>query len=123
MKSIKLRKAKVTIRGVGIFPIKMNTNYTRVLYLKVDGLDEIIHQIVSKAVTEGLVAEKELSFITFDKKTDMYKAAQPHLTLLKTKTEKQFIDGTEYLRTFAKLNIGRANIADMRLSAIGSFNG
>lgn len=43
MKSIKLRKAKVTIRGVGIFPIKMNTNYTRVLYLKVDGLDEIIH--------------------------------------------------------------------------------
>lgn len=50
MKSIKLRKAKVTLRGVGIFPIKMNTNYTRVLYIKVDGLDEIIHDIVSKAI-------------------------------------------------------------------------
>lgn len=55
MKSIKLRKAKVTLRGVGIFPIKMNTNYTRVLYIKVDGLDEIIHDIVSKAINEGLI--------------------------------------------------------------------
>lgn len=58
MKSIKLRKAKVTLRGVGIFPIKMNTNYTRVLYIKVDGLDEIIHDIVSKAINEGLINEK-----------------------------------------------------------------
>lgn len=43
IKSTKLRKAKVTLRGVGIFPIKINTNYSRVLYIKVDGLDEIIH--------------------------------------------------------------------------------
>lgn len=86
MKSIKLRKAKVTLRGVGIFPIKMNTNYTRVLYIKVDGLDEIIHDIVSKAINEGLINEKELSNIVFDKKTDMYKAQQQHLTLLKTKS-------------------------------------
>lgn len=85
LKSIKLRRAKVTLRGVGIFPIKINTNYTRVLYIKVDGLDEIIHEVVSKAITDGLVTEKELSHITFDKKTDMYRAAQQHLTLLKTK--------------------------------------
>jgi 2'-5' RNA ligase len=58
LKSIKLRKAKVTLRGVGIFPIKINTNYSRVLYVKVDGLDEIIHEIVSKAISEGLVKEK-----------------------------------------------------------------
>jgi 2'-5' RNA ligase len=58
LKSIKLRKAKVTLRGVGIFPIKVNTNYTRVLYIKVDGLDEIIHEIVSKSIIEGLVNEK-----------------------------------------------------------------
>jgi hypothetical protein len=58
LKSVKLRKAKVTLRGVGIFPIKVNTNYTRVLYVKVDGLDEIIHDIVSKAISEGLVTEK-----------------------------------------------------------------
>lgn len=58
LKSIKLRKAKVTLRGVGIFPIKMNTNYTRVLYVKVDGLDDIIHDVVSKAISEGLVIEK-----------------------------------------------------------------
>jgi hypothetical protein len=43
LRASKLRKAKVTMRGVGIFPIKINTNYTRVLYVKVDGLDEIIH--------------------------------------------------------------------------------
>lgn len=55
LKSIKLRKAKVTIRGVGIFPIKVNTNYTRVFYIKVDGLDEIIHEVVSKAISDGLV--------------------------------------------------------------------
>ncbi len=58
IKSIKLRKAKITLRGVGIFPIKINTNYSRVLYIKVDGLDEIIHEIVSKAITDGLVTEK-----------------------------------------------------------------
>jgi hypothetical protein len=43
LRASKLRKAKVTMRGVGIFPIKINTNYTRVLYVKVDGLDEVIH--------------------------------------------------------------------------------
>lgn len=58
LKSIKLRKAKVTMKGVGIFPTKVNTNFTRVLYVKVDGLDEIIHDIVSKAISEGLVNEK-----------------------------------------------------------------
>lgn len=53
----------------------------------------------------------------------MYKAQQQHLTLLKTKSEKEFIDATQYLRTFSKLNLGRVPITDMRLSAIGSFDG
>ena len=122
MRSLKLRKVKVVLRGVGIFPIKLNTNYTRVFYIKVEGLDEIIHEVVSKAVIEGLVNEKQLSFITFDKKTDMYKAGQQHLTLLKTKNEKEFIDATQYLKTFSKLHIRGAAINDIRLSAIGSFD-
>jgi hypothetical protein len=43
---------------------------------------------VSRAISEGLVTEKELSNIAFDKKTDMYRAGQQHLTILKTKNEK-----------------------------------
>jgi hypothetical protein len=66
------------------------------------------------------VAEKELSHITFDKKTDMYRAGQQHITLLKTKNDKEFIDATQYLRMFSKLNQGRLPIHDIRLSAIGS---
>ena len=35
VKGLKLRKARITVRGVGIFPVKPNTNFTRVLYAKV----------------------------------------------------------------------------------------
>lgn len=58
----------------------------------------------------------------FDKKTDMYQAEQ-HLTLLKTKNEKDFIDAGPYLRMFGKLNIGKVPVTDIRLSHIGSFDG
>ena len=122
LKSLKLRKVKVSLRGVGIFPVKVNTNITRSFYVKVDGLDEIIHDIVSKAIIEGLVIEKELSFISFDKKTDMYRSEQQHLSILKTKG-KDLIDATPYLKMFSKLNIGKTGVNDIRLSAIGSFNG
>lgn len=53
----------------------------------------------------------------------MYRAGQQHLTILKTKNEKEFIDATQYLRTFNKLNLGRVGITDIRLSMIGSFDG
>lgn len=78
---------------------------------------------MSKAITEGLVTEKELSNISFDKKTDTYKAGQQHLTILKTKNEKEFIDCTQYLRMFSKLNIGKVPISDIRMSMLGSFDG
>lgn len=113
---------KVTIRGIGIFPVKVNTNYTRVLFIKVDGLDEVIHEVVRKAIEQGLVNEKELSNIFFDKKTDMYRAEQQHLTILKTKG-KDIIDATQYLKTFSKLNVGKVPVTDIRLSMIGSFDG
>jgi hypothetical protein len=58
LRSLKLKKVKATIRGVGIFPVKPNTNITSVFYVKVDGLEEIIHDIVSKAIVEGLITEK-----------------------------------------------------------------
>ena len=52
----------------------------------------------------------------------MYKADQQHLTILKTK-DKDLIDATPYLKMFNKLNIGKTAINDIRLSAIGSFDG
>ena len=55
MQSVKLRKVKITLRGTGIFPVKPNTNFTRVFYIKVGGLDDLIHDIVTKAINEGLV--------------------------------------------------------------------
>jgi hypothetical protein len=53
----------------------------------------------------------------------MYRAGQQHLTILKTKNEKEFIDATQYLRMFNKLNLGRVGISDIRMSMIGSFDG
>lgn len=35
----RLKKTRIAVRGVGIFPAKQNTNFTKVLYLKVDGID------------------------------------------------------------------------------------
>lgn len=106
---------------MGIFPIQTNTNFTRVFFIKVDGLDDLIHDVVQKAITEGLVQENELSHITFDKKKDMYKAEQ-HLTILKTKGE-DIIDATNYLKSLAKLNIPKVTFSDIRMSMIGSFDG
>lgn len=57
LQSLKLRKVKITLRGVGIFPIKLNTNYTKVFYIKVGGVDDLIHEVVQKAVAAGLVEE------------------------------------------------------------------
>lgn len=76
MQSIKLKKVRIVLKGVGIFPVKLNTNITRVFFIKVDGLDDLIHYVVQKAISEGLIKENELkeSFITFDKKRDMYRA-------------------------------------------------
>jgi len=47
---------------------------------------------------------------------------QQHLTILKTKG-KDLIDGTQYLKTFSKLNIGKFPVTDIRLSIIGSYDG
>lgn len=73
LESIKLRKIKITLKGTGIFPVKPNTNFTKVFFIKVGGLDDLIHDIVTKAISNGLITEKELSWIKFDKKTDMYR--------------------------------------------------
>lgn len=51
LQSLKLKKVRLTLRGVGIFPVKPNTNYTKVLYIKVDGLNDIIHDLVQKAIS------------------------------------------------------------------------
>ncbi len=118
---MKLKKVRITLRGVGIFPVKLNTNFTKVFFIKVDGLDDLIHDVVQKAISEGLIKESELSHITFDKKRDMYRAEQ-HLTILKTKGE-DLIDAGMYLKALAKLNIPKVTFADMRLSVIGSFDG
>ena len=74
LQSIKLKKVRIVLKGVGIFPVKLNTNITRVFFIKADGLDDLIHDVVQRAITEGLVKESELSFINFDKKRDMYRA-------------------------------------------------
>jgi hypothetical protein len=55
LKSIKLRKIKISLKGVGIFPVKPNTNFTRVFFAKIMGLDDLIHDVVQKAITEDLV--------------------------------------------------------------------
>lgn len=49
--SLKLKKVRITLRGVGIFPVKPNTNYTKVLYIKVDGLNDLIHDLVQRAIS------------------------------------------------------------------------
>ena len=102
--------------------MKPNTNFTKVFFVKVVGLDDLIHDVVQKAITEGLVTEKELSFIYFDKKTDMYRTEQTHLTILKAKGE-DIIDATMYLKQLAKFTIPRVNFSDIRMSMLGSFDG
>ena len=122
IQSLKLRKVKLVLRGVGIFPAKPNTNFTRVLFIKAGGLDDLIHDLVQRAITEGLVTEQELSHIKFDKKTDMYRCEQTHLTVLKTKGN-DIIDASLYLKQMNKLTIPKANFQDVRMSVIGSFDG
>ena len=117
-----MRKVKLTLRGVGIFPVKPNTNYTKTLYIRLGGLDDLIHDVVQKAISGGLLSEKELSHIHFDKQTDMYKTAQTHVTILKTK-DGDIIDATEYMRQLNKLTILRPHFSDMRMSMLGSFDG
>ena len=58
LSSVKLRKLRLTLKGTGIFPVKPNTNFTRVFYIKVGGLDDLVHDVVQKAITEELVLEK-----------------------------------------------------------------
>ena len=41
------------MKGVDIFPVKKT--YTKVVYLNINGLDDIIDTIVSKAISENLV--------------------------------------------------------------------
>ena len=122
LESIKLRKIKITLKGTGIFPVKPNTNFTKVFFIKVGGLDDLIHDIVTKAISNGLITEKELSWIKFDKKTDMYRTQQAHLTILKTKGG-DIIDATAYLKQMAKLSIPKVQFSDIRLSMIGTFDG
>jgi len=45
---VNYKKAKVFIKGVDIFPVKKT--FTRVLYLNINGLEDIIDTIVSKAI-------------------------------------------------------------------------
>ncbi len=122
LSSLKLKKVRITLRGVGIFPVKPNTNYTKVLYIKVDGLNDLIHDLVQRAITENLISESELEHIYLDKKTDTYKSEQQHLTILKAKG-KDIIDATVYLKNLGKLNIPKPSFSDIRLSMIGSFDG
>ena len=122
LQSLKLRKVKIVIRGVGIFPAKPNTNYTKVFFMKVDGLGDIIHDVVQKSIQEGLVTEKELSHIVFDKKTDMFKVEQQHLTLMKTNNN-DLIDATAYLKQLQKLQVPKVSFSDLRMSMIGTFDG
>ena len=63
-----------------------------------------------------------MSFINFDKKTDMYRTEQTHLTILKTNNN-DIIDATQYLKQTSKLAIPKVNFSDIRLSMIGSFDG
>ena len=118
---MKLKKVRITLRGVGIFPVKPNTNFTKVFFIKVDGLDDLIHDVVQKAISENLIKESELSHITFDKKRDMYRGEQ-HLTILKTNGD-DLIDAGTYLKALAKLNIPKVGFGDLRLSVVGSFDG
>ena len=122
VKGLKLRRPKLNIRGVGIFPVKPNTNYTRVLYAKVDGAEELVDDLVTKAIQKELISEKDLSNIVFDKRLDSYRMEQPHLTLLKTKG-KDIIDASDYLKKLGKLNFGKTGVSRVAMSAIGSFDG
>lgn len=61
-----------------------------------------------------------MSQIVFDKKTDMYRTNQQHVTFLKTKNN-DIIDAGPYLKLFSKLNLGKVNIPEIRLSMIGTF--
>lgn len=42
------KKAKLSIKGVNIFPIKKN--YAKVLFLNIKGAEDLIDRMVSKAV-------------------------------------------------------------------------
>jgi hypothetical protein len=51
----------------------------------------------------------------------MYKAEQ-HITLLKTKGG-DIIDATPYIKMFNKINLGKTNVPEIRMSILGSFDG
>ena len=42
------KKSRAHVKGVNIFPIKKN--FSRVLYLNIKGLEDLIDRIVSKAI-------------------------------------------------------------------------
>lgn len=44
------------MKGADYFPVKKT--YTNVIYLNINGLDDIIDTVVSKAIQEGLTSEK-----------------------------------------------------------------
>jgi hypothetical protein len=49
------KKARANVKGVNIFPIKKN--YSRVLYLNIKGLEDLIDRIVGKAIELDLITE------------------------------------------------------------------
>ena len=53
IKSINYKKAKIHMKGVDIFPVKKK--FTRVVFLNINGLDDIIDGIISKGISEKLI--------------------------------------------------------------------
>lgn len=68
-----------------------------------------------------MITEKELSFISFDRQSQTYKAGKQHVTILKTEG-KDLIDSAPYIKTYGKINFGKININKIAMSVIGSEN-
>ena len=90
--------------------------------MNIKGLEDLVDRIVSKAIEFQLITEQELSHIRFDKKTQTYKADEPHISLLRTKGE-DIYDFTDYLVTLKDINLAKVQVSEVRLSMIGSFDG
>ncbi len=65
------------------------------------------------------MAEKDLSFISFDKQSQTYKADKQHVTILETKGQ-DLIDASPYTKMFGKVNFGKININKISLSILGT---
>lgn len=62
-----------------------------------------------------------MSFISFDRQSQTYKAEKQHVTILKTKG-KDLIDAAPYIKAFGKINFGKIGINKIAMSVVGSSN-